>query len=70
MLRDLIIFLAGAEFFHTLSHIILAYSVNFPLEMKFITVTSTLNLWAIIINLIITIILLWLAVRLPKKSSR
>lgn len=60
-LKNVLIFLAGAEFFHTLSHIILPYLVKLPLETKVTTLTSTLNFWAIIINAIITLVLLWLA---------
>lgn len=63
-LRDVIIFIAGAEFFHTLSHIILPYFITLPLNIKFMTFTSSLNIWAIIINAIITILLLWWASRL------
>lgn len=65
--RDFIIFLAGAEFFHTLSHIIMIFFVNLPLNIKFMTLTPTINLWAIVINAIITIALLWWATKLPKK---
>lgn len=63
-LRDVVIFAAGAEFFHTLSHIILPYLVTLPVNMKFITLTPSLNMFAIIINAIITIALLWWARRL------
>lgn len=60
-LKNVLIFLAGAQFFHTLTHIFLPYFVELPLEIKFIDLTSTLNIWAIIINAIITIVLLWWA---------
>ena len=63
-LRDVVIFVAGAEFFHTLSHIILPYFITLPLDMKFMMFTPVWNVWAIIINAIITIILLWWAYRL------
>lgn len=63
-LRDVVIFVAGAEFFHTLSHIILPYFVALPLNIKFMMFTPALNVWAIIINAVITIILLWWASRL------
>lgn len=63
-LRDVVIFIAGAEFFHTLSHIILPYFIKMPLDIKFLMFTHTLNVWAIIINAIFTIILLWWASRL------
>lgn len=57
-LRDLIIFLAGAEFFHTLSHIILAYIVKYPWKTKLMTVTFRMNIWAIVINAVATIALI------------
>jgi hypothetical protein len=65
-LRDIVIFLAGAQFFHTLSHIVLPYYVDLPLKMKSFEFTSTMNFWVIIINAIITLLLLWLASRLRK----
>lgn len=63
-LRDVVIFLAGAEFFHTLSHIILPYFVALPLNMNFMMFTPSLNTWAIVINALITIALLWWASRI------
>lgn len=62
--RDFIIFLAGAQFFHTLSHIVIVYSIKLPLKMKFMTLTSKINTWAIIANAVITAILLWWATSL------
>lgn len=67
-LRDFVLFFAGAEFFHTLSHIILPYFITLPLDMRFMMFTSKLNIWAIIINTIITILLLWWASRLNKDT--
>lgn len=63
-LRDVIVFFAGAEFFHTISHIILPYFITLPIDMKFIVFTTTINILAIIINAVITIALLWWAYRL------
>lgn len=63
-LRDVVIFIAGAEFFHTLSHIILPYFITLPVDMKFMMFTPEWNHWAIIINAVITILLLWWAKRL------
>jgi hypothetical protein len=65
-LRDVIIFIAGAEFFHTISHIILPFFISLPLHTNIIEVTPTVNLVAILINTIITLLLLWWA----KKLSR
>lgn len=66
MFRDFIIFLAGAEAFHTFSHILLAYMAKMPIETNWVVVTPTLNYWAIIINGLITIGLLWYAKRLKR----
>ncbi|KTD17460.1 hypothetical protein Ljor_1766 [Legionella jordanis] len=66
-LRDLIIFLAGAEFWHTFTHIFFAFFVSLPIDFNFYVLTPTKNFWGIIINGIITIILLWWAKRLTKK---
>lgn len=66
-LRDVVIFLAGAEFFHALSHIILPYFITLPLNLKFMMFTPSLNTWAIIINALITIALLWWASRIKPK---
>ena len=66
-LRDFVIFFAGAEFFHTISHIFLWYSVALPLQTKFVLITSSLNMWAVLINALITVALLWWASRLAKK---
>lgn len=63
-LRDFVIFLAGFEFFHTISHIILPFFIELPIHTKFILVTSNLNLWAIAINALITVALLWAAYKL------
>lgn len=60
-LRDIVIFFAGAEFFHTISHIILPYFISLPIDMKFMVLTSTINVLAVIINAVITIALLWWA---------
>lgn len=57
-LKDVLLFVAGAEFFHTLSHIILPYFIPLPLSMRFMVLTPNLNYWAIGINAVITIVLL------------
>jgi hypothetical protein len=62
-LKNILIFIAGAEFFHTLSHIMLPYFFQLPFEVNGITVTSTLNNWVIGINAAITLALLWFAGR-------
>lgn len=62
-LHDIIVFLAGAQFFHTISHIFIAYFFDFPLRTKIMMVSKSLNFWAIIINGAITVLLLWLATK-------
>lgn len=62
--RDFVVFFAGVEAFHTLSHIFIALAVNLPLQTKYLTLTSTMNSWAIVINGAITLFLFWLAKRL------
>lgn len=63
-LRDVVIFLAGAQFFHTISHVLLPFFGLLPLNMKFMVLTSTVNVWAIVINGVITLLLLWWATKL------
>lgn len=65
-LRDVIVFLAGAEFFHTLSHIILPFFITLPIHTNIIEVTNTVNYIAILINAIIMLLLLWWAKKLPR----
>lgn len=66
-LRELVIFLAGAQFFNTLSHIALPFYVDLPLQTRFFDFTSTMNMWAIIINGLIAIALFYWVSRLRKN---
>lgn len=59
--RDIIFFLAGAEAFHTVSHIAMNYLGILPIKCCGITWTKRLNTLSIIINALITIALLWWA---------
>jgi hypothetical protein len=61
--RDILIFLAGAELFHTLSHIILPYFVQLPLMTSVMEVTVSVNRWAVVINAVLTVVLLMAAKR-------
>lgn len=68
-LRDVLLFLAGAEFFHTISHGLLywtgtTFDLKAPIAMA---VTPQINLWNMIINGAITIILLVFVGKLSKK---
>jgi hypothetical protein len=68
MLRDIIVFLAGGEAFHTLSHLALPYFVKFPLTTSYVVFTASMNVWAIVINGVITIALLCLAAKMKRKA--
>lgn len=68
-LRDVVVFFAGAEFFHTLSHIILPYLVKLPIDVAGVDFTPAYNYWAIGINGVITLLLLFWASRLKKKEA-
>lgn len=68
-LRDLVVFLAGVEFFHTVVHILLPHFIAFPIEMKHMAFTTSMNLWAIAINAVLTIALLWLAAKMKKSQK-
>lgn len=62
--KDWVIFFAGIEVFHTLSHIALALSGALPVEFFFVMWTEQLNRWGIIINAAIALGLLWWAYQL------
>jgi hypothetical protein len=64
--RDVIIFLAGAEAFHTITHILLPFAVVLPLTTKYLVVTPEINYGAIVVNGVITILLLWWAAKLKR----
>lgn len=66
MLRDIIIFLAGAEAFHTMVHLFLPYMIKLPLETSIINLTPFLNILAILLNGVITVGLICLASRMKK----
>ena len=64
--REVIIFFAGVEAFHTLSHLSLSVSGVLPMRFFGFTVTTRLNAWAIVVNALITVALLWWARRLKR----
>lgn len=68
--RDAIIFLAGAQTFHTLSHIFLMYSNALPITAFGITITAEMNNVITIANVVVTVALIWWAMQIPhdKKS--
>lgn len=70
--RDVVVFLAGAFFLHTVSHIIFPYLITLPANFNLAVIspnihivwTPTLNLAVVIVSAVITIGLLWWANRL------
>lgn len=58
--RDWIIFLTGAVFFHTLSHLIIQLSGTLPLRFFFINLTPQFNLIITIVSALVTLgLFLW-----------
>ena len=68
LLRDALVFLAGAAAFHALSHVWLGLSGMLPMAISFpsMTITSGLNLFAIVVNVLIAVGLLYGAKRLRR----
>jgi hypothetical protein len=64
--REIIIFFAGAQVFHTLSHIAMYFFITFPMQLSFMTITLLFNFWAIMFNAITAGALLWWASTLKK----
>ncbi len=60
-MREMIIFFAGAQAFHTFTHLAFMFSGALPLKVWGINFTPFLNLFAIIINGLSTVALLWWA---------
>lgn len=65
--REIVLFFAGAQVFHTLSHILINLDGALPIRFFFITWTKQMNMAAIIINVIVTVALLWWAARLKQS---
>lgn len=57
--KEIVIFCAGAQAFHTLSHIIISMTGTLPIHVFGMIVTQQFNLYAIIINAVVTVGLLW-----------
>jgi hypothetical protein len=64
----LLLFLAGGEAFHTISHVIIAFSGILPLPVFGIDFTQNFNYFAIVTNGLITIALLWWASKVHRHS--
>ncbi len=67
--RDTIIFLAGAEAFHTLAQIMFMFSGMLPITIFSIEVTPAYLTGCIIFNGLVTIALLWWACRLSADKG-
>jgi hypothetical protein len=59
--REVVIFFAGFEAFHTLSHLALGFSGQLPMRVFGFNVTARINVWAVVVNAAITAVLLWWA---------
>ncbi len=53
--REWIIFFIGFEAFHTLSHLLISFNGVLPITFFGFTITKSFNMFAILINLVITI---------------
>lgn len=66
--KELIIFFAGAQAFHTLLHILMFFSNMLPIKFFSINLTKQLNFYSIIFNLIITVLLILWASRVESQT--
>jgi hypothetical protein len=66
-LKNLLIFLAGAMFFHGFSHMIIPYLIRLPLATSWIVLTDQINFWAIVGSFALSAALL-LATRFIKTN--
>lgn len=57
--KEWILFFAGAEAFHTLSHILISFTDTLPVKFYSIEWTQQLNMYGIVINALVTVALLW-----------
>lgn len=57
--RELAIFLAGAQTFHTLSHIMIMYTGLLPIKIFNFNWTAEWNVGAIMLNIALTGALFW-----------
>ncbi len=65
--RDIVIFFAGAQVFHTITHFMLGISGILPARFFSILVTPQLNFFAIIINAVIALALIIWASRMHHR---
>jgi hypothetical protein len=57
--KEIVLFLAGAQTFHTLSHVVVAYLNILPIRVFNMWWTQKLNIIMIVINALLTAGLLW-----------
>ncbi|CRX37940.1 hypothetical protein [Estrella lausannensis] len=62
-LKNWYIFLAGAAFFHTVSHALLPYYFDLPLHLKNFSLTYEMNQYILAGSGALTILLLFLAAK-------
>jgi len=67
--REVIIFFAGVEAFHTFGHLEWSVSGKLPIRIFGFTLTAGRNAWAIVVNAVITAALLWWAGRLKRGET-
>ncbi|MBM3195103.1 MAG: hypothetical protein FJZ60_04980 [Chlamydiae bacterium] len=65
-LRDVCIFVAGAAFFHMISHILLPFYVDLPYKFGCLNITTAFNNGVIAVSAIVTIGLLWVSTKLKR----
>ena len=64
--REVVIFFAGVEAFHTFAHLEWSISGQLPIRVFGFTLTPGRNAWAIVVNALITAALLLWARRLKR----
>jgi len=67
-LRDVVVFLAGAETMHAVSHVFMHYYVTFPFHTSLVEVTSQMNNIGMIVNAVVAVLLIVWAMRMGKKA--
>lgn len=61
--HHVLIFLAGAAAFHTLSHLFMSFSGLLPMHVWGMEITQRTNTIIIVVSALLTAVLLWLAAR-------
>lgn len=66
-LRDVVVFFAGVETMHAVSHVFMHYYVTLPLHTSFVEITAHMNNVAIVVNAVVAVLLIVWAMRMGKK---